>query len=92
MYQGISAKNCSRDKRGQSETRVHLKSLEQKMLCNKEWLAFLHNTKIKQHLNLLVNYLCADDFVQSSPLSVYWLITTIRYLKSQGVSQRFLNA
>ena len=27
-----------------------------------------------------------------SPLSVYWLITKIKYLKCQGVSQRFLNA
>ena len=40
VYRGISAKNCSRDERGQSETRLHLQSLEQKMLCNKEWLAF----------------------------------------------------
>ena len=40
VYRGISAKNCSRDERGQSETRVHLQSLEQKMQPNKEWLAF----------------------------------------------------
>ena len=31
VYRGISAKNCSREKRGQCETRVHLQSLEQKM-------------------------------------------------------------
>ena len=35
VYLGISAKNCSRDKRGQSETRKHLQSLEQKMLSIK---------------------------------------------------------
>ena len=40
VYRGISAKNCSRDERGQSETRVHLQSLERKMQPNKEWLAF----------------------------------------------------
>ena len=39
-YRGISAKNCSRDKRGQPETRVRLQSLELKMLSNKEWLVF----------------------------------------------------
>ena len=27
VYQGISSKNCSRDEREQSETRVHLQSL-----------------------------------------------------------------
>ena len=36
MYQGISAKNCSRDERRQSGTRVHLQSLQQKILSNKE--------------------------------------------------------
>ena len=30
MYRGISAINCSGDETGQSETRVHLQSLEQK--------------------------------------------------------------
>ena len=30
VYRRISAKNCSRDERGQSETRVHLQSLEQR--------------------------------------------------------------
>ena len=40
VYRGISAKNCSRDERGQSETRVHLQSLAQKMQPNKEWLEF----------------------------------------------------
>ena len=58
MYQGISAKNCSRGERRQSETRVHLQSLEQKMLSNKELLALFHNIKNKQHLlSLLVTYL-----------------------------------
>ena len=63
VHQGISAKNCSRKERGQSETWVHLKSLEQKMLSNKEWLAFFHNIKNKQHL-------CGNDFVQSSTLPI----------------------
>ena len=53
--------------RGQSETRVHLQSLEQKMMSNKERGAFYHKIKNKQHLlSLLVTYLCADDFVKSS--------------------------
>ena len=71
MYRCVNAKNCSRDERGQSETRVHLQSLGQKMLSNKEWLAFFHNIKNKQHLlSLFVTYLCADDFAQASPLPV----------------------
>ena len=36
VYRGISAKNFYRDKRGQSETGLHLQSLEQKMLSNKK--------------------------------------------------------
>ena len=40
VYRGFSAKNCSRDKRRQSETRAYLPSLEQKMQPNKEWSAF----------------------------------------------------
>ena len=40
---------------------------KKKMLSNKEWLAFSHNIKNKQHLlNLFVTYLCVDDFVKSS--------------------------
>ena len=35
VYRGISAKNFPRDERGQSETRVHLQRLKQKMLSNK---------------------------------------------------------
>ena len=46
VYRGISAKNCSRDEREKSETRVHLQSLEQKMLSNKGWLTLFHNIKI----------------------------------------------
>ena len=42
---------------------MHLKGLEQKMLSNKEWLAFFHNIKNKQHL-------CGNDFVQSSKLPI----------------------
>ena len=42
---------------------MHLESLEQKMLSNKEWLAFFHNIKNKQHL-------CGNDFVQSSKLPI----------------------
>ena len=53
MYQGISAKNCSRDEKGQSETRMHLQSL-----------SFFRNIKNQQHLfSLFVNYLPADDFI-----------------------------
>ena len=71
VHRGISPKNCSRNAGGQSETGVHLQSLEQKMLFNNEWLAFLHNIKMKQHLlNLFLTYLCADDFVQLGPLSI----------------------
>ena len=48
---------------------MNLQSLEQEMLSNKEWLAFFHNIKNKQHLlNLFVTYLCADDFAKSSLL------------------------
>ena len=65
VYRGFSAKNCSRDKQGQSETRVHLQSYEQ--MSNKEWLAFFRNIKNKQRLlNLFATYLSADDFVKSS--------------------------
>ena len=50
---------------------MHLQSLEQKILSNKEWLAFFHNTKNKQHLlNLVVTYLCPNDFLPSSPLPI----------------------
>ena len=70
MYRGVSAKNYSRGKGEQSQTRVHLKSLKKKILSNKEWLAFFHNIKNKQHLlNLFVTLLYADDSVQPSPLS-----------------------
>ena len=64
LYQGISAKNCSIDERGQSKVRVHLQSLEQKMMPIKEWLAFFNNIKNKQHL------FSADEFVQPSPLPI----------------------
>ena len=40
---------------------MHLEGLEQKMLSNKEWLAFFHNIKNKQQL-------CVNDFAQSSTL------------------------
>ena len=72
VYQGISAKNCCRDERGQSETRVDLQSLEQKMLSNKEWFAFFfHDIKNKQHLfSLFETYLCANDFMQPSSLPI----------------------
>ena len=61
VYRGICIKNCSRKERGQSESSVHLEGLEQKMLSNKEWLAFFHNIKNRQHL-------CVNDFAQSSEL------------------------
>ena len=48
---------------------MHLQSVEEKMLYNKEWLAFCHNIESKQDLlNLFVSYLSADDFVKSSLL------------------------
>ena len=48
---------------------MHLQSVEEKMLYNKEWLAFCHNIENKQDLlNLFVSYLSADDFVKSSLL------------------------
>ena len=51
-----SAKNCSRDERGQSEKRVHLQSL-----------TFFHIIKNMQHLfSLFVNYLCAVFIHQCS--------------------------
>ena len=60
MYRRISAKNCSRDERGQSETRVHLYSL-----------SFFNNIKNKQHLfSLSINYLRADDFIHQRPLPI----------------------
>ena len=52
-----------------TETRVNFQSLEKKMLSSKEWLAFFHNIKSKQHLlNLFVTSRCADDFIKSSLL------------------------
>ena len=48
---------------------MHLQSVEEKMLYNKEWLAFCHNIENKQDLlNLFVSYLSADDFVKSNLL------------------------
>ena len=44
MHRGISTKNCSRDERGRSETRLHLQSL----------LVF-HKIKNKQHLIFCFN-------------------------------------
>ena len=63
VHRGINAKSCSWKERGQSETWVHLKCLEEKMMSNKEWLAFFHKIKNKQHL-------CGNDFVQSSKLPI----------------------
>ena len=41
------------------------------MLSNKECLAFFHKIKNKEDLfNLFVTYLCANDFLQSIPLSI----------------------
>ena len=57
MYRG---KIYDTDERGQSETRLLLQNL-----------SFFHNIKNKQHLfSLLVTYLSADGFAQSSPLSI----------------------
>ena len=65
VYQGISTKNCSRDDKEENLRQECIcKVLEQKMLSNKEWLAFFRNIKIKQHLlSLYETYLCADDFL-----------------------------
>ena len=71
LYRDVSAKNYSREERGQSETWVRLESLEHKLLPNKEWLAFFHNIKNKQHLfSLFVTFLCGNDFVPSSTLPI----------------------
>ena len=60
MYRGISAKNCSRDERRQSEIRVHLQSL-----------SFFSKIKNKKHLfSLFVNYPRADDFIHQRPLPI----------------------
>ena len=60
LYRSISANNCSKDERGQSETRVHLQSL-----------AFFLNIKNKQHFfSIFVTYLCHEDFVQLSSLPI----------------------
>ena len=50
VYQCISAKNCSKDERRPSETRVPFQSL-----------AFFHNIKNKKHLfRSFITYLCPD--------------------------------
>ena len=50
---------------------MHLQYLQQKMLSDKEWLAFFHNIKYKQCLfSSFVTYLFADDFIQPSPLPI----------------------
>ena len=70
VHRDISPKNYSRDKRGQSEIRVHLQSL-----------TFFHDIKNKQHLfSLFVTYLCADNFVQHVRFQ-YWLNTKMKFFK-----------
>ena len=60
VYQGISAKNCSKDERRPSETRVPFQSL-----------AFFHNIKNKKHLfRSFLTYLCPDEFCKPSPLAI----------------------
>ena len=67
VYQDFSARKCSRDERGQSETQVQLQCLKQKIVS----IAFFHNIKMKQLVfNLFVTCINADDFVQSSPLLI----------------------
>ena len=62
VYRGFSANNCTKNERGHSETRVHLQSLEQEMLFNKEWLTFLHNIKDNKYLfPLFLTYLCHES-------------------------------
>ena len=79
---GISAKNCSREERGQSETRVHLQSLEQKTFSNKKWLAFFHKIK-----NLI--YLRVDDFVNSRLLPILVNNENEIFKISNGVTKVF---
>ena len=70
VHRDISPKNCSRDKRRQFETRVHLQSL-----------TFFHDIKNKQYLfSLFVTYLCADNFVQHVHCQ-YWLNTKMKFFK-----------
>ena len=62
VYGGISANNCTKNERGHSETRVHLRTLEQEMLFNKEWLTFIHNIKDNQYLfTLFLTFLCHES-------------------------------
>ena len=61
---------------------MHLEGLEQKMLSNKEWLAFFHNIKNKQHL-------CVNDFVQSSTLPILVNNKNETFKISSGVTKVF---
>ena len=84
VYQGISVSNYTTNKRGRSETPVHLQSLEQKMMFNKEWLAFLHNIKNKRHLfTLFLTYSVVNQ------CGLYWLTTKMKHSKFQVVPQVF---
>ena len=87
LYRGISPRNCSRDERGQIETRVHLQSLEQKMQLNKERSAFFHNISLI-HLSLI----SVPMILYSQICCQYWITTKMKYSKYQVVSQSFLNA
>ena len=62
------------------------------MISNEEWLAFFHNTKNKQHLfSLFVTYVCGDDFVQLSTLTIL-VNNEDETFNISIVSQRFLTA
>ena len=62
---------------------MHLESLEQKILSNKEWLIFFHDIKNKQHL-------CGNDFVQSSTLPILVNSKNETFKISSGVSARMI--
>ena len=61
---------------------MHSESLEQKILSNKEQLAFFHNIKNKQHL-------CGNDFVQSSTLPMLVNNRNETFKISSGVTKVF---
>ena len=62
---------------------MHLESLEQKILSNKEWLVFFHDIKNKKHL-------CGNDFVQTSTLTILVNSKNETFKISSGVSARMI--
>eukprot|EP00794_Sanderia_malayensis_P012581 gene12581-biopygen10020 len=61
QYLDDSTKSSTRAKRGQASRRVHLQSVEQKMMQGKDWQEFLHNDANKENLIQI-----AADFFRSA--------------------------